>query len=98
LSKYADDTYLIVGSSGGPSIYDVHTEGNGSGSGRRVWTGNEKSNPMGICPRSKLKLESTDVILSSHAKKLVSFCGRNKSWRSFVFGRNKTWKFFSDIN
>ena len=52
------------------SIYDVHMEGEGSGSGGRMWTGE------GSCgrPRRKLKIESTDVILSSsHAKKLVSF-------------------------
>jgi len=36
----------------------------------------------------KLKLESTDVILSSSdAKKLVS------CYQNFVFGQNKKWKF-----
>jgi len=55
----------------GPSIYDVHTEGDGGpGSGGRMWMGS--SAPHGR-PHRKLKLESTDVILSSsHAKKLAS--------------------------
>ena len=59
----------------GPSIYDVHTEGGrGSGSGGRMWTGGGGgSSPCGR-PHRKLKLESTDVILSSsHAKKLAYF-------------------------
>src|SRR6218665_2507318 len=34
-------------------------------------------------PHRKLKLESTDVILSSHAKKLASF------YQNFVFGQKK---------
>ena len=57
----------------GPSIYDVHTEGEGSGSGGCMWTGEGGQTPCGR-PHRKLKLESTDVILSSsHAKKLASF-------------------------
>jgi len=44
-------------------------------------------------PHRKLKLEPTDVILSSsHAKKLASF------YQNFIFGWNKKWKFFGDIN
>ena len=66
----------------GPSIYHVHTEG--SGSGGRIWTGEEGQAPCGRTHR-KLKLESTDVILSSsHAKKLASFFNQN-----FVFGQKK---------
>ena len=43
-------------------------------------------------PHRKLKLESTDIILSSsHAKKLASFFYQN-----VIFGRNKKWKFFGD--
>src|SRR6218665_1650141 len=54
----------------GPSIYDVHTEG--SGSGGRMWTGSGSS-PCGRSHRN-LKSDITDVILSSfHAKKLVYF-------------------------
>src|SRR6218665_1356882 len=58
----------------GPSIYDVHTEGEGV---RLRWThvdeGGGGPAPCGR-PHRKLKLESTDVILSSsHAKKLASF-------------------------
>ena len=34
-------------------------------------------------PHRKLKLESTDVILSSHAKKLASF------YQNFVFGQKQ---------
>jgi len=46
-------------------------------------------------PHRKLKLESTDVILSSsHAKMLASFL---PEFRLF-FGWNKKWKFFGDIN
>ena len=44
-------------------------------------------------PHRKLKLESTDVILStSHAKKLASFFTRISSLD------RKKWKFFCDIN
>jgi len=56
----------------GPSIYDVHTEGvqaQVDACGR----GYGGQDPGGR-PHRKLKLESTDVILSSsHPKKLVSF-------------------------
>jgi len=46
--------------------------GRGSGSGGRMWT-KEGQAPCGS-PHKKIKLESTDVILSSsHAKKLASF-------------------------
>src|SRR6218665_2071568 len=59
---------------------------------RLRWTGEEGQAPCGR-PHRKLKLESTDVILSSsHAKKLASFN------QNFIFGRNKKWKFFGDIN
>jgi len=61
----------------GPSIYDVHTEGKGSGSSGRMWTGGQA-----LCgrPHRNLKLESTDVVLSSsHAKKLASFITRISS-------------------
>jgi len=52
---------------GGPSIYDVHAEGV-----RLRWTGAGGPAPSGR-PHRKLKLESTDVILSySHAKMLAS--------------------------
>src|SRR6218665_2304838 len=63
----------------GPSIYDVHTEGGGgSGSGGRMWMGGAA--PSGR-PHRKLKLESTDVILSSsHAKKLASFLPEFRLW------------------
>src|SRR6218665_1218539 len=51
----------------------------GSGSGGRMWTGGQA--PCGR-PHRKLKLESTDIILSSsHAKKLGVFFYQN-----FVFG------------
>ena len=44
-----------------------------------MWTGEEGPAPCGR-PHRKLKLESTDVILSSsHAKKLVSFFTRISS-------------------
>src|SRR6218665_2325500 len=44
-------------------------------------------------PHRKLKLESTDVILSSsHAKKLASFLPEFRLWTE------KKWKFFCDIN
>src|SRR6218665_1026270 len=66
--------------------------GKGTGSGGRMWMEERCQAPCGRQYR-KLKLESTDVILSSsHAKKFVSFFYQN-----FVFGRKK-WKFFCDIN
>src|SRR6218665_2246700 len=43
-------------------------------------------------PHRKLKVESTDLILSSHAKKLASFSPE------FRLSRNKKWKFFGDVN
>ena len=64
--------------------------GGGSGSGGRMWTGRGPA-PCGR-PHRKLKLESTDVILSSHAKKLASFLPEFRLWTE------KKWKFFCDIN
>src|SRR6218665_3710449 len=56
----------------GPSIYDIHTEG-GQAQVDACGRGREGQAPCGR-PHRKLKIESTDVILSSsHAKKLVSF-------------------------
>ena len=77
---------LILRTRLGPSIYDVHTEGGGgSGSGGRMWTGGGGPAPCGR-PHRKLKLESTDDILSSsHAKKLASFFNQN-----FIFGQEKS--------
>ena len=52
----------------GPSIYDVHTEGEGV---RLRWMHVDGGGGPAPCgrPHRKLKLESTDVILStSHAK------------------------------
>jgi len=44
-------------------------------------------------PHKKLKLESSDVMLSSsHAKKLASFLPEFRLWTE------KKWKFFCDIN
>src|SRR6218665_4006656 len=65
----------------GPSIYDVHTEGRGI---RLRWThvdgGRGDPSPCGR-PHRKLKLESTDVIMSSsHAKKLASFLPEFRLW------------------
>src|SRR6218665_1662490 len=77
-----------------PSISDVHTGGGGEGV-RLRWTHVDRGGSQAPCgrPHRKLKLESTDVILSSsHAKKLVYF------YQNFVFGRNKEWTFFGDIN
>src|SRR6218665_653576 len=67
----------------GPSIYEVHTEGaRGSGSGGRMWTGGPAPCRR---PHRKLKLESTDVILSSsHAKKLASFLQEFRLWTEKV--------------
>src|SRR6218665_3468680 len=73
----------------GPSIYDVHMEGGGSQAqvdacGR----GRGGQAPCGR-PHRKLKLKSTDVILSSsHAKKVAYFFYQN-----FVLGRNKSGHF-----
>src|SRR6218665_2993581 len=56
----------------GPSIYDVHTEG-GGGQAQVDACGRGGGGPAPcVRPHSKLKLESTDVILSSsHAKKFA---------------------------
>jgi len=55
----------------GPSIYEVRTEGKGSGSGGRVWMGCQRLVDV------HKKLEPTDVIVSSsHGKKFVFFCTR----------------------
>src|SRR6218665_3558923 len=57
-----------------------------------LWGGGGGPAPCGR-PHRKLKLESTDVILSSsHAKKLASFLPEFRLWTE------KTWKFFCDIN
>jgi len=57
-----------------------------------VWTGGGGPAPCGR-PHRKLKLESTDDILSSsHAKKLASFLPEFRLWTG------KKWKFFCDIN
>ena len=66
----------------GPSIYDVHTEGEGV---RLRWTHVDgwRGGGQAPCgrPHRKLKLESTDVMLSSsHAKKLASFLPKFRLW------------------
>src|SRR6218665_1801359 len=55
----------------GPSIYAVHTRG-GQVQVEACGQGEGGSTPCGR-PHRKLKLESTDIILSSRAKKLASF-------------------------
>src|SRR6218665_498840 len=63
----------------GPSIYDVHTVGEGV---RLRWMHVDSGGGPApyLRPHRKLKLESTDVILSfSHAKKLVYFFTRISS-------------------
>ena len=71
----------------GPSIYDVHTEGEGQAQVDACGRGEGGPAPCGR-PHRKLKLESTDVILySSHAKKLASF------YQNFVFGQEKSGHF-----
>jgi len=73
--------YTIILKAYEPSIYDVHAEGEGSGSGRRTWTGRGGFQAACGRPHRKLKLESTDVILSSsHAKKLVYFLPEFRLW------------------
>src|SRR6218665_3140841 len=63
------------------------------GEGVRLrWTHMDGGGPAPCgCPHRKLKLESTDVILS-HAKKLASFLPEFRRWRE------KNWTFFCDIN
>src|SRR6218665_983023 len=66
--------YLIANAFGGHPFMMSTQRGRGSGSGGRMWTGEGVVQPPCGRPHRKLKLESTDVILSSsHAKKLVSF-------------------------
>jgi len=51
-----------------------------SGPGGHMWTAGGGSTPFGR-PHRKLKLDLTDVILSScHAKKLVSFLAEFHLW------------------
>src|SRR6218665_2221586 len=65
---------------GHPFMTSTWREGRGSGSGGRKWTGGGGPAPCGRTHR-KLKLESTDVILSSsHAKKLASFLLEFRLW------------------
>jgi len=74
----------------GPSIYDIHTEGGSSSDG--CMRTEEGVKPHVDVHTEKLKLESTNVILSSsHAKKLVSSLPEFCLW-------NKKWKLFGDIN
>ena len=64
----------------GPSIYDVHMEGGG---GQAWWTHVDGGGGPAPCgrPNRKLKLESTNIILSSsHAKKLESFLPEFRLW------------------
>ena len=65
----------------GPSIYDVHTEG-GGGQAQVDACGRGEVGPAPCGrPHRNLKLESTDVILSSsHAKKLASFLPEFRLW------------------
>src|SRR6218665_601900 len=61
----------------GPSIYDVHTEGGGVQAQVDACGRGEGGQASCVRPHRKLKLESTDVILSSsRAKKLASFFTR----------------------
>src|SRR6218665_3836401 len=76
----------------GLSTYDVHMEGEGVRLKVDACGWGRGQAPCGR-PHRKLKLESTDVILSSsHAKKLVYFLPH------LVFGRNKKWNFFGGVN
>ena len=64
---------MKLNSSKGPFIYDVHIKG-----GREVklrWMHVDGEGGQAPCgrPHRKWKLESTDVIRSSHAKKLAFF-------------------------
>src|SRR6218665_3620023 len=72
-SRLTDDNVHHMG----PSIYDVYTEGEG-GQAQVDACGRREGGPAPCGrPHRKLKLESTDVILSSsHAKKLASFLTR----------------------
>src|SRR6218665_2413530 len=69
----------------GPSIYDVHME-DGGGEAQVDACGREEGGPAPCGrPHRNLKLESTDVILSSsHAKKLASFLSEFRLWTEKV--------------
>src|SRR6218665_2899459 len=70
----------LLRQSKGPSIYDVHKEGEAV---RLRWTHVDGEGGPAPCgrPHRKLKLEPTDVILSSsHAKKLASFLPEFRLW------------------
>ena len=71
----------------GPSIYDVHSEGEDIQTQEDAFGRGRGSASYG---RPHRKLDPTDVILSSsHAKFFVL---------DFAFGRNKNWTFFVNIN
>src|SRR6218665_2972002 len=74
--KYIDSVNM------GPSIYDVHTEGGEGGRAQVDACGREEGDPAPCGrPHRKLKLESTDVVLSSsQAKKLASFSPKFRLW------------------
>ena len=76
------------------TIHFLRPHGGGGGQAQVDACGRGRGEAPCGRPHRKLKLESTDVILSSsHEKKLVySF------YQNFVFGRNKMWTFFGDIN
>jgi len=52
----------------------------GSGSGGRMWTGGVGDQAPCGRPHRRLKLESTDVVLSSTAKKLASLLPEFRLW------------------
>src|SRR6218665_1731667 len=64
----------------GPSIYDSpHGGGGGQAQVDACGQGRGGPAPCGR-PHRKLKLESTDIILSSHAKELASFLPEFRLW------------------
>src|SRR6218665_3538201 len=83
-------SFLWKGQRKGPSIYDVHMEGEGSPAQVDACGRGEGVSSCGH-PHIKLKLESCDTILSSsHEKKLATFFSRISSLeeiKSGIFSR-----------
>src|SRR6218665_3580431 len=87
MSQNTNSNSASVTVRGHPFMTSTRRGARGSGSGGRMWTGGRRSSPMWTSTQ-KIKLKSTDVILSSsHAKKLASF------YQNFVFGQKKSGNF-----
>ena len=90
ITIYSMNNLIIFGCVRGHPFMTSTRRGEGV---RLRWTGGGGGSAPCGRPHRNLKLESTDLILSSsHAKKLASFLPEFHLWTE------KKWKFFCDIN